>query len=279
MANVFDTLRSQEKTPKKKSSESKTEKKKTVKKVETPKKAKPTKQSKPQKEDYEKRLEAVQKKREKAKRTPLQAMKQMSKKQKRKLIIFAILISYGCFLIYGVANSDFVINEDGLTMPVAKSQEDVKEMKEYELIKSYYMDAQNKYKEILKTDVDLATNVNSQKVIATRYEGYLSFFDNFITQLRGVEVSETYVYVKEGLLSWATNDIAVYLNNIGKGISMNNQETKANALEDRIRSINDFNIITENMLSISSTIRGANAEGLDFNPETYYEEVAKDGVQ
>lgn len=288
-ANIYDVLRNQEKPGKKikkeekKESVKETKKKKIKIKEKTEEKKdikknvkknikkdikKEVKKEEP-KPDYEKRLDNVNKKREK-KRTALQAMKEMSTKQKRKLIIFSILIAYGIFLIYGVANSDFIINEDGLTMPVAKSQEDVKDMKEYKLIKSYYTDAQNKYKEILNTDIALAQNPNSQKVIATRYEGYISFFDNFITQLNGVEISEKYAYVKEGLISWATNDIGPYLLNIGNGISMNNEESKTKALEDRLRCINDFNIITENMVSVSSTIKGADVNGLDFNPEKYY---------
>lgn len=264
MANVYDALRNQEKKPKKNNIPIK---KRPVKKQETP----------------EKRIEELNKKRveeSKKKRTAFQAMKDLSTKQKRKLIIVSILIGYGLFLLYGVANSDFVINEDGITMPVAKTQEEVKEIKEYNLIKSYYIDAQNKYKEILNTDLDLAKNTSSQKIVATRYEGYLGFFDNYITQLRGVEVSEKYVYVKEGLLSWATNDITRYLTNIGDGVAQNNQNSKAMALEDRVRSINTFNTVTENMVSVAESIRGADMTGLDFNPEVYYEEKgAQDGIR
>lgn len=277
MANVYDELRKQENIPIKKKPikiSKKPEKKKpfetkTTEDVEVSET--PVEEARPV-DDYEKRIEKRNKKREKGKRTPLQAMKDMSTKQKRKLIIFAVLISYGIFLLYGLANSEFVINEDGITMPIAKTQEEVKEIKEYNLIKSYYTDAQNKYKEILNTDIDLAKNTGSQKVVATRYEGYLGFFDNYITQLRGVEISEKYVYVKEGLLSWATNDITRYLTNIGDGIAQNNQNSKAMALEDRVRSINTFNTVTENMVSIAESIRGADMTGLDFNPEVYYEE-------
>ena len=105
----------------------------------------------------------------------------------------------------------------------------------------------------------------------------MRWYDAYLTQLKGIEVSDDYVLVKEQLVSWAANDICVYLQNISEAITENNAQKAQNALEGRARTFNDFNIVTDSLYTIGSTIEGANLNSLDFNPEKYYSELG--GVQ
>lgn len=230
------------------------------------------KKKKPEKKP-EKKLKEEERKKEEKKReekvSPIQTIKQMSVKQRRKWIIISIVIGYACFLLFGLVSSDFVVDERGIAVPVAKSQSEVKTIEEYKLLKSFYDDAQAKYKEVLDTDIEIANDSSKAKLIATRYEKILSWYDAYLTQLKAVEVSTDYAFIKENLVSWAANDICVYLQNISSAFSTGNQEKLSVALDDRYRTMNDFNVITSDLLTIGETIEGANLTGLDFNPEKH----------
>ena len=216
-------------------------------------------------------IKKTQKKREqeKKKTTGLESLKHMSAKSRKKTIIFLIVIGYIIFLIYGVVNSDFVTNDKGVTVPVPKSNKEVKETEEFKVVKSYYLRAQNQYKKILDIDIELSKNPESTKLLATKYEKELSFFDAFITDLHTVDVGEEYSIVLDELVAWCSNDICVYLQNMSAALSTNNAEKASNALSDRGRTIVDFNTISDNLTAIGNEIRGVDTIEMNFDPEEY----------
>lgn len=276
-SNAYEKLRNQvqktkePQTPKKEKPDKKRikEEKKALK--EDVKQKKEVKKTREYQKTVKETIKTTQKKREEEnkKTTGIETIKNMSARSRRRSIIFAIIIGYICFLIYGVVNSDFVTNEAGVSMPVAKTNREVKEMEEYKLVKSYYIRAQKQYKKILDIDIELSQNPNTSKLIATKYEKELAFFDAFITDLQAIKVGDEYTIVLDQLISWCSNDICVYLQNMSAALSQNNQEKASNALEDRGRTIVDFNTISENLTAIGNSIKGADTIEMDFNPEEY----------
>ena len=86
-------------------------------------------------------------------------------------------------------------------------------------------------------------------------------------------VETKYSKVKDMLLSWIKNDIAVYLQNMSSAISQNNSETAQNALQDKDRVYSDFSLITQNLVAMGENLQGVDLTDVkQWTPEDYVDE-------
>lgn len=109
--------------------------------------------------------------------------------------------------------------------------------------------------------------------LAPLYEEKLDTVSSLSIKTDALTVETKYSKVKDMLLSWIKNDIAVYLQNMSSAISQNNSETAQNALQDKDRVYSDFSLITQNLVAMGENLQGVDLTDVkQWTPEDYVDE-------
>lgn len=193
---------------------------------------------------------------------------------KRIVIVLLIIGSLYCiFLIYGVINTDYVYDSNGKVVPQSMSISDIKKKDEFNKVYGQYQVARSIYEDVLKLDYRLSQNMEDQKVIATEYQKELDKLNEFIPQLKALEVSSEYTQIISMLTSWSganLNSINSYCTHMSQAISQNDSTTADTALSERNTIYSDFQLITQNLTSIAEKIKGVDITSLyRWSPENY----------
>lgn len=193
---------------------------------------------------------------------------------KRIVIVLLIIGSLYCiFLIYGVINTDYVYDSNGKVVPQSMSISDIKKKDEFNKVYGQYQVARSIYEDVLKLDYRLSQNMEDQKVIATEYQKELDKLNEFIPQLKALEVSSEYTQIISMLTSWSganLNSINSYCTHMSQAISQNDSTTADTALSERNTIYSDFQLITQNLTSIAEKIKGVDITSLYmWSPENY----------
>lgn len=193
---------------------------------------------------------------------------------KRIVIVLLIIGSLYCiFLIYGVINTDYVYDRNGKVVPQSMSISDIKKKDEFNKVYGQYQVARSIYEDVLKLDYRLSQNMEDQKVIATEYQKELDKLNEFIPQLKALEVSSEYTQIISMLTSWSgdnINSINSYCTHMSQAISQNDNTTANTALSERNTIYSDFQLITQNLTSIAEKIKGVDITSLyKWSPENY----------
>lgn len=212
-----------------------------------------------------------------AKKTELKYKKIKNEETKEKIkkigLIFCCL--YLAFIIYGAIITTYTYDDNGYVVPQVMKMSDIKEKGEFEKVLYYYKECIELYEGCIDIDYELSLGKTSSSIIATEYEGKLEKVDALITQLSALSLKSNYSLLQQMLTNWASNDIAVYLQNISEAITTNNQTKASNALQDRVRMESDFNTITANFVEIGKSLVGVNTnEYADWTVEKYSEKIS-----
>ena len=191
-------------------------------------------------------------------------------------IMSGVLIAgcvYVSILIYGVMVTDYNYNEYGEIVPEVVSVQDIKEEKAYDTILYQYLQCRSLYEEVLMLDYRLGKGEEDTLTLAPLYEEKLDTVSSLSIKTDALTVETKYSKVKDMLLSWIKNDIAVYLQNMSSAISQNNSETAQNALQDKDRVYSDFSLITQNLVAMGENLQGVDLTDVkQWTPEDYVDE-------
>ena len=191
-------------------------------------------------------------------------------------IMSGVLIAgcvYVSILIYGVMVTDYNYNENGEIVPEVVSVQDIKEEKAYDTILYQYLQCRSLYEEVLMLDYRYAQGEEDPLTLAPLYEEKLDTVSSLSIKTDALTVETKYSKVKDMLLSWIKNDIAVYLQNMSSAISQNNSETAQNALQDKDRVYSDFSLITQNLVAMGENLQGVDLTDVkQWTPEDYVDE-------
>lgn len=191
-------------------------------------------------------------------------------------IMSGVLIAgcvYVSILIYGVMVTDYNYNENGEIVPEVVSVQDIKEEKAYDTILYQYLQCRSLYEEVLMLDYRLGKGEKDPLTLAPLYEEKLDTVSSLSIKTDALTVETKYSKVKDMLLSWNKNDIAVYLQNMSSAISQNNSETAQNALQDKDRVYSDFSLITQNLVAMGENLQGVDLTDVkQWTPEDYVDE-------
>ena len=191
-------------------------------------------------------------------------------------IMSGVLIAgcvYVSILIYGVMVTDYNYNENGEIVPEVVSVQDIKEEKAYDTILYQYLQCRSLYEEVLMLDYRLGKGEEDPLTLAPLYEEKLDTVSSLSIKTDALTVETKYSKVKDMLLSWIKNDIAVYLQNMSSAISQNNSETAQNALQDKDRVYSDFSLITQNLVAMGENLQGVDLTDVkQWTPEDYVDE-------
>lgn len=187
------------------------------------------------------------------------------------VIALILVFTYICFLIYGLLYTTYESNENGDPVPVVYSVEELKLLDEYALMASYYNRIQDVYRQILDLDADLRMNPQNSLVISLQYTELLEPLEKIIVDLKAAEYEAKYSTVYTQFSAWCSGYTALYLQYISKAIANNDEAAMNNALVARKFMYNNFIIITANVATISSGIKGAHSYAdFSWNPDEHY---------
>ena len=202
-----------------------------------------------------------------------QSIRKHKKRTKIISIAMVTLCVYVIYLIYGVFCTTYQYDENGKIIPVTLTVKEIDAVKDYNEILVQYEDCRVLYEKVLQLDYRLGQGVEDPLTLAPEYEELLDEVNTLTVKTEALEVDMRYATIKSMLVTWVKTDTAVYLQKISSGISKNNSDDAATAVEYKNIMYNDFSVITQNMITIGKGIKGANINGLKkWSPEGYIDE-------
>lgn len=173
-----------------------------------------------------------------------------------KKIGILVVCLYLVFLIYGIFITEYIYDENGNSVPLEMSFNDMKKLDEFKLLVEKYDEMKELYKKVLEFDVKVLKNTDNAMIYSTDYEGLLEDVAKLSIQTDAISVATEYAQIKSMVLTWIKTDIAVYLQNMSAAISENSIQRLSNATEDRTRMKNDFIVISQNLVAIGNKVKG-----------------------
>lgn len=185
-------------------------------------------------------------------------------------VFLIILCVYVAFLVYGVVETNYIYNQEGLVEPEILSVAGRAALAEYENLSGYYLRARILYERALSLDYELSVNPDASLSVAMEYNAMLDDVAKLTVDIDAAQFGTEYSSIKTQLLTWVKTDIAVYLQNISAAIT-NNDSTKANnAMVSRDVMYADFATLTSNMAALCKSTAGAkNGDIFNWSPESY----------
>lgn len=188
-------------------------------------------------------------------------------------ILLVVACVYVLFLIYGVSVTDYQYSNNGTIEAQKLSVRELADKKAYETVYYQYLHLRSLYEEVLLLDYRIGKGEEEPLTIAPEYEALLDDVTNLSVKTEAMEVESQYSQIKNIMLLWVKNDIAVYLQNMSAAISQNDVETANKAIQDKERVYKDFSIITQNIVAMGESVKGADlTEIREWTPESYVDE-------
>lgn len=210
---------------------------------------------------------------EQSKIRELSEEEQVSKWKLSTRIINILLVAacvYVLFLIYGVSVTDYQYSDNGRIEAQKLSVSELTDKKAYEAVYYQYLHLRSLYEEVLLLDYRIGKGEEEPLTIAPEYEALLEDVANLSVKTEAMETESQYSQIKNIMLSWVKNDIAVYLQNMSAAISKNDADTANKAIQDKDRVYKDFSIITQNIVAMGESVKGADlTEIREWTPESY----------
>nr|WP_303180709.1 hypothetical protein [Lachnoclostridium phocaeense] len=191
--------------------------------------------------------------------------------------IINILLIAGCiylvFLIYGVLVTEYQYDSSGEIYAQQMSVSDIRKKKNYETILVQYEQCRVLYERVLLLDYRMEAGQEEPMNLATEYEALLDEVEDLSIKTDALTVDSKYSQIRDMMVEWIRDDIAVYLQNMSASVSENDLETANKALQDKDRVYDNFSLITQNIVATGEQIRGIDLSDIRaWTPEEYIDQ-------
>ena len=181
---------------------------------------------------------------------------QKKKKIINKISIFSLLAlcCYMIFLIYGVFITNFSYDQKGEIEAVKMSVKDISEKNNFMVVENLYMNMRNLYEDILTLDYRITQEdpIN----VATDYSSKADECMKMATVINGTEITSDYRQIVTLISQNVEYIMWNYCTYMSQAITANDSSLEQQALSARQEIENYFNQITENMITLSESIKG-----------------------
>lgn len=230
-----------------------------------------------------KRKEEEREAEEESRSTPLPKERRVPK------ALAAVMIAaclYLVFLIYGVAMTTYRYGANGTIAPQVLSVQDIREQKDFDVIRVQYEKYRILYEKILLLDYRYAQGQEDPLTLAPLYSALLEDeSDVNVSDLKlktdALTVAPKYSEIKTLMLDWLNQDhcVATYLQNKSAGITNSDSTTLGNAAQDQQAIYEKFSILTQNIVSLGQNVKGEDMTDItNWSPESYVD-TAINGAQ
>ena len=185
-------------------------------------------------------------------------------KRNWKRILIINLVIYLLIVGYGVLTTRFYENEAGEKIAYRMSFSDLKKQDDYKDLKVKLTDIRNLLRDITIVDIHLANGEYTNYEAATLYTKILDEkLDVLIPKVNSMNLEEEQASIQKELESILSYDLALYLQNIAKGLQSGSTATVQTALAYREKALSTYQIIESDIKEI--------AESLKIKDTEYYE--------
>ena len=189
-------------------------------------------------------------------------LKWLKRNWKRILIINIVI--YLLIVGYGVLTTRFYENEAGEKVAYRMSFSDLKKQDDYKDLKVKLTDIRTLLRDITIVDIHLANGEYTNYEAATLYTKILDEkLDVLIPKVNSMNLEEEQASIQKELESILSYDLALYLQNIAKGLQSGSTATVQTALSYREKALSTYQIIESDIKEI--------AESLKIKDTEYYE--------
>ena len=189
-------------------------------------------------------------------------LKWLKRNWKRILIINIVI--YLLIVGYGVLTTRFYENEAGEKVAYRMSFSDLKRQDDYKDLKVKLTDIRNLLRDITIVDIHLANGEYTNYEAATLYTKILDEkLDVLIPKVNSMNLEDEQASIQKELESILSYDLALYLQNIAKGLQSGSTATVQTALAYREKALSTYQIIESDIEEI--------AESLKIKDTEYYE--------
>lgn len=184
-------------------------------------------------------------------------------KRNCKKIIAVIIASYLILVFYGIITTRFYENESGEKVAYRMSFADFKKQDDYKEFKEKLTDIRNLLRDITIVDIHLANGDYTNYEAATLYTKILDEkLDVLIPKVNSMNLEDEHESIQKELESILSYDLALYLQNISKGLQSGSTATVQTALAYRDKALSTYQIIEVDIMSV--------AESLKISDEEFY---------
>ena len=180
---------------------------------------------------------------------------------------------YMIILIYGVFVTDFHYGSTMEVEPVTLSVSELRAKNEFDKILTMYAQCRGLYEKILRLDYRMAQGVEEYASIATDYQGLLEEVDKIAGSISAQKIVTSYKNIRDMLYTWVNVTCGIYCDDMSKAVLEGNDEAAQDATMVRESLGSDFNMITENLVTIGSTIKGVDLSVItEWTPDDFIKE-------
>lgn len=183
-------------------------------------------------------------------------------------ILLIIAILYVLFLILGVLTTEFYTDENGKKVPVTADLTTLEDREDYDNLTYYISQARDIMRDVTIIDIKLLNGVINYGQAAVQYQAILNDqIETIIPKLKTVQVQTRNEHIKQNIQVIFTNDIALYLQLISKGLTEKNMASINDASAWKESMMQTYQAIDRDILELAKTLHRENSEFFDWKLE------------
>ena len=187
-------------------------------------------------------------------------------KRNWKKILVIIIAFYLLIVGYGVLTTRFYENESGEKVAYRMSFSDLKKQDDYKELKVKLTDIRNLLRDITIVDIHLANGDYTNYEAATLYTKILNEkLDVQIPKVKSMNLEDEQASIQKELESILSYDLALYLQNITKGLQSGNTATVQTALAYREKALQTYQIIETDIKGLAESIKIKDTQFFEWN--------------
>lgn len=177
-------------------------------------------------------------------------------KRSWKRILIINIVIYLLIVGYGVLTTRFYENEAGEKVAYRMSFSDLKKQDDYKDLKVKLTDIRNLLRDITIVDIHLANGEYTNYEAATLYTKILDEkLDVLIPKVNSMNLEDEQASIQKELESILSYDLALYLQNIAKGLQSGSTATVQTALAYREKALSTYQIIESDIKEIAESLK------------------------
>lgn len=177
-------------------------------------------------------------------------------KRNWKRILIINIIIYLHIIGYGALTTRFYENEAGEKVAYRMSFSDLKKQDDYKDLKVKLTDIRNLLRDITIVDIHLANGEYTNYEAATLYTKILDEkLDVLIPKVNSMNLEDEQASIQKELESILSYDLALYLQNIAKGLQSGSTATVQTALAYREKALGTYQIIESDIKEIAESLK------------------------
>lgn len=173
----------------------------------------------------------------------------------KKILIF-LLVAYLAVVLYGLATTRFYQNDAGQTVAYRLSFLDLKKQDDYHALKTKLTDIRNLIRDITIIDIHLANGDYTNYEAATLYTKILNDkLDVLIPKVKAMNLQDGQASIQKEFECILSYDLALYLQNIIKGLQGGDVATVQTALAYRDKALGTYQIIETDIRGVADSLK------------------------